>query len=109
MMHYYKLFAFLNAFGLISSLISVIGIILFFINPVFTIFCAAFSIINSILQVFFGEQNSFSTETIIIIIIIAVIIASLAKISYINTISFALCIGEVLLCIIGWIFMLLQK
>lgn len=107
MMFYYKMLAFLNAFGFISGLLSIIGIILFFINPVFTIFCAAFSIIDSILQIFFGEQNNFSTE--IFTIIIAVIIACIAKLSYINTISFALCICNALLWIIGWIFVANNK
>lgn len=107
MYYYNKMFAFLNAFGFISSLISIIGIILFFINPVFTFFCASFSIINSILQVFVGEQNNFSTE--ILTIIIAIIIAFVAKISYINTISFALCVSDALLSIIGWIFVANHK
>ena len=108
MMYYYnRRIAVLNVFGFLSALISIIGIILFFINPIITIICAAFSIINSILQVFIGEQNNFSTE--IFTIIISVIVAFIAKISYINTISFALCIGDALLQIVGWIFMALQK
>lgn len=107
MNYYKKRLAFLSLFGFISALISVVGIIFYFVNPIVTIICAAFSIINSILQVFIGEQNNFSTE--IFTIIIAVIIALIAKISFINTICFALCIADALLQIIGWIFMAFQK
>lgn len=108
-MYYYnsKATIFLNLLGFISAIVSIAGIVLFFFNPALTIICAIVSIINSLLQVFIGEQNNFSTE--ILTIVIAAIISFIAKISYINTICFALCISNALFYIVGLIFMAIQK
>ena len=107
MYYYNKRMLFLNILGFIITLTSILGIIFFFINPVITIVCAVLSILNSVIQIFAGQQNNFTTE--LITGIIAVIIAFIAKISYINTICIALCIGDVLMNIMGLIFIAFQK
>lgn len=101
-MYYYKRIALLNLMSLISFVASAAGIIMFFTKPVVTVFCGVFSIVESLLQVIFGEQNSIITE--ILTIVIAIVIAFIAKLSYMQTIGFALCVVNVLLYIIGLFF-----
>ncbi len=100
-----RMFLISRIFSLSTTIISIIGIIFFFVNPTVTTVCACFSIINSFIQVIYGDQKNFSTE--ILTVIIAIIISGIAGISYWNTICLSLCIADVLLTVLGWISMVL--
>lgn len=91
--------------GVLSTLTSVLGIIFYFVNPVVTIYCAVFTLIDSIMQIRYGGQNNFCTEALEIIIGSA--IALIAKLNYWYTVSFVICIGTLLLWFIGIISMMI--
>ena len=91
----------INLLSNISGIVSLIGSVFFFINPVVTIFCAVFSLINSYIQVVYGSQRNFTTE--ITTMIIGLIVALLAKLSIANTIAFSLCLADAVMFVIGWI------
>lgn len=93
-----------NISGFISSLTSILGTIFYFFNPTVTIVCAILSILNSLIQVVFGDQNNLNTE--IATIIIAAIVALFIKTSIFNFTCFAICAVDSLILIIGWIFMI---
>lgn len=97
---------FAKFFNILSFLAVIIGVIAFFINPVITIFCGVISIMNSIIQVVMADQNNLNTE--IATIIVAVIIALIFDLSIINIVSFALCAIELLMTVLGWIFMFIS-
>lgn len=92
-----------NLLGFLSTLTSSVGIVFFFINPVVTLFCAVFSLLNSWIQVVFAEQNNLNTE--VFTVIIACLVALIFNLNYLNTIAFAICIGDAVLSIVGWIAM----
>ena len=94
---------FISILGAISTIASIVGIIFFFINPTVTIVCAAISALNSILQVTFADQNNITTE--IVTIIIAVIVAFIIQKPIFPIICFALCLGDTLMSVLGWISM----
>lgn len=94
-------YRFVNVCGFISILVSIAGVICFFINPTITIVCGVVSVINSLIQRFFGEQNSLITE--FFTIFVAIIVAVIAKLAILQTVSFALCLDETILGVIGWI------
>lgn len=89
----------------LGSLSSIIGIVAFFCNaPVITAICAGVTLIDSFLQVVFGDQNNFNTE--IVTIIIGVIIGLVTDIGIVNGIAIALCFGCAIMTILGWGFVL---
>ena len=94
-------YRFINIFGFISILIAIAGVICFFINPTITIVCGVVSIIDSLIQRFFGEQNSLITE--ILTTFVAIIVAVIAKLAILQIVAFALCLAEAILGVIGWI------
>ena len=94
---------FISILGAISTITSVIGIIFFFINPTVTIVCAAISALNSLLQITFGDQSNITTE--IVTIIIAIIVALIIQKPIFPIICFALCLGDTLMSVLGWISM----
>lgn len=91
--------------GTLSTISSVIGLIYFFINPTVTIICGIISIINSIIQVLFSDQNSLTTETLTIFI--SIIVALIIHKPIFQTVCFALCIGDVLFLLLGWIHLII--
>ena len=96
------MYQFARFFNFVSSIASMIGIVCFFINPTITIICGILSLVNSILQVAFSDQNNLSTE--ITTIIIAIILALIIKTPIIPLIALFLCGVEILMLIISWIF-----
>lgn len=90
--------------SIVSTLAAIVGIITYFINPTITIICGIISFINSLIQIFFGDQNNITTE--IITIIIGLIAALIFDAPIFACICFALCIGEILLLLIGWLMLL---
>lgn len=102
-MYQYK---FATIFGVLSTIVSILGIIFFFINPSVTCYCALFSLLNSLIQITVGGQNNLNTE--ISTIIIALIIALIGRLNILRTISFAICLIDVLMYIFGLIYMWLN-
>ena len=91
-----------NLIGFISTLTSIVGVIAFFCKAFpLLIFCAVISILNSFIQVIFGEQNNFTTE--IATIILFGIISFFAKANIPIMISFGICIADVIMSVLGWI------
>ena len=86
----------LTAFSVIDTLSTIIGIIFYYIGlPIVTIISACLSILDSILQVKYGDQNSLATE--VITVIIGVIVALIAKISIIPCVAVTICFGSAIL------------
>ena len=100
-----RMFLTSKIFSLLTAIISIIGIIFYFVNPTITTVCACFSIINSFIQIIYGNQKNFSTE--FLTVIIAIIVSGIRDLSYWNTICFSLCIADVLSAILGWISLLI--
>ncbi len=96
-----SLVTFFKIFNLITS---TLGIIFFFINPIFTLICGILSLLNSVVQVVEGEQNNFNTE--IATIIICCIIALIFKLNLFYFISFILCVADIVMLLAGWIVVL---
>lgn len=96
---------FVTFLGATSSILSVIGIIFFFINPFITFLCAIFSLFNSVIQICFGDQNNFNTE--ISTIIIGLIISLIIKQPILKIVSMSVCIADILFLVLGWITMFL--
>lgn len=88
-------------FANITTLSSIVGIVGFFFSPTITIVCAAISLINSIIQVIWGDQTNIGTE--IATIFVGIIIALIFHLPIINTIAIALCIVEAIIGILGYI------
>ena len=91
---------FLSFSGAFSTLASIAGIVFYFTGlQTYTIICAICTLIDSFLQIKFGEQNNLTTE--IISIIIGIIIALFAKVNIIGCASVSLCIVNALMSILG--------
>lgn len=90
-------------FQILSVIGSVLGIVFFFINPIVTIICGAFSLVSSIINIIWGDQNNLGTE--IFTIVVATVIFFFTETNWFEIVTFALCIVEVLLTIIGRIAM----
>lgn len=83
---------FVEILGTIEFLTSLAGIICFFTgHQTITLFCAAFSILHSFLNVVFGDQNGFGTE--ILTIFIGMIVAVVFRLNMLNVVAVAICIG----------------
>lgn len=83
---------FVETLGAIEFLTSLTGIICFFTgHQIITLFCAAFSLLHSFLNVVFGEQNGFGTE--ILTIIVGMIVAVVFKLDMLGVVAVAICIG----------------
>ena len=94
-----------NIFGGLSFVTSVIGLVLFFsIGADFIIWFALFSLLSSIINVIWGEQNGLTTEEITAII--GAIIAGSTKLTLLQGVSIALCFGDAIFQIIGWVTLL---
>ena len=92
--------------GFVSSISAIVGVVFWFINPTVTIVCALITIIDSIIQVIFGDQNNLTSE--IATVIISAIISLIAKTPTFETICFGLCLVAAVFAIIGWISMLIS-
>ena len=58
----------LSIFSVLSLVVSLVGIVLFFAGIRWAVaICAAVSLLNSVLQVFCGDQNNFITEIITLV------------------------------------------
>ena len=90
-------------FGIISAISALVGVICYFINPVITIVCGVVSLINSVIQIAFGDQNNFGTE--FFSIIVAVIISLIFDLPIFTFIGFILCVVEVIMAFLGWVMM----
>ena len=89
-----------EAMGTIEGITSLIGVILYFVGFKNLIFIfAGFSLIHSILNVAFGDQNNLATE--IVAILIGVAVAYWRGLNPIMTAALALCICSVLMFLIG--------
>lgn len=93
--------------GILSVVFAILGIIFWFINPLVTVICAVLTLIDSVIQIKYGGQNGFATE--ILEIIIGSAIAIIAKLNYLNTVSFVLCIGTFLLWFVGIISIIISS
>ena len=93
--------------GFFSTFSSAVGIIAFFTNSsTLLLICVSISLINSIVQVIWGQQNNLNTE--IATVVIFFIISFFTKSPWYIIISFGLCLIEVimwLLSLIGIIFL----
>lgn len=94
-------------FGFASTISSIVGVIAFFTDsfPLLLI-CAGISLINSLIQVIFGDQNNLSTE--ISTVIISLIISFFVKAQWYIVISLGLCVVESAVCVLGWVTMLIM-
>lgn len=88
-------------FQAISSIGSVVGIVFFFINPIITILCGVLSLLSSIINVTYGDQNNLSTE--ISTIIIASVVALFTNLNWLEFSTFLLCTAEIIVLIVGWL------
>lgn len=93
-----------NVFSVLDFIICVFGLIIIFFNPPIILFCAAFSLLNSYVQVIFSKQNNFNTE--ILTIVVAVVISFFIKTSWFIAVAFALCAADVLFSVIDYVFMI---
>jgi hypothetical protein len=83
---------FVEIMGGIELLVALVGIVCFFIgHETITLFCAAFSLLHSFLNVVFGDQNGFGTE--ILTIFIGMIVAVVFRLNMLNVVAVAICIG----------------
>lgn len=90
-------------FRIMSAISSIVGVICYFINPVITIICGVVSLINSVVQITFGDQNNLSTE--IFSVFIAVIISLIFDLPIFAFIGFILCVVEIIMAFLGWVMM----
>ena len=94
---------FILIFGIVSAIMSVIGIVFYFSdNQTITIVAAVISLLDFIIQVVGGKQNSLIAE--IVTIIIAIIVSTIFKLSFFNTLAIFICFADSLLTISGYIF-----
>jgi len=83
---------FVEVMGTIEFLTSLAGVICFFTgHQAITLFCAAFSLLHSFLNVVFGDQNNLGTE--IFTVIVAMIVAVIFKLDMLGVVAVAICIG----------------
>ena len=88
--------------GVISTIISIVGVIAFFSDSIVLLYwCAAISIVNSLVQTISGEQNNLSTE--VVTVFIFSIVSFFTKTKWIIMIAFGLCLVDALMSLIGWI------
>ena len=85
--------------GLISNLAAIVGVIFGFINPTVTIICAIIALIDSFLQITFGDQNNLGTE--FLEIIIGLIVAWISGESWLVMTSYVICMGTAIVWIVG--------
>ena len=90
-------------FGIMSAISSIVGVICYFINAGITIICGVVSLINSVVQITFGDQNNLGTE--IFSVFVAVIISLIFNLPIFAFIGFILCVVEVIMAFLGWIMM----
>lgn len=99
--------SFCNVLGEISGILCAFAVVFALIgHPVFILYCAIFSIINSIFQVIFAGQKGFTME--IASIILGLVAALIFKLNIFNTIIFAICVQDALLQVASWIFLAVQ-
>ena len=98
------MYAFATIFSHISGITSIIGFVCAFSNPGVTMVMAAISLFASVLNVWFGDQNNFVTE--IIAIGIGLLVALLFEIEILLALSAAICLGDMIISILGWISLL---
>lgn len=96
---------FITFLGVTATILSILGIVFFFINPFITFLCAVFSLFNSVIQICFGYQNNFNTETSTIII--GLIISLIIKQPILKIVSLFVCVADILFLVSGWIVMFL--
>lgn len=94
-----------NIFQILSTIAAIIGIVFYFINPVVAIICGIISLLNSVIQVVWGDQNNLTTE--IITVIVGIIVALIIGKPIIYFTCFILCVTDILMLVMGWIYMLL--
>jgi len=93
---------FVNVCSNIAGAISFCGIILAFPHAWnIVLLCGIVSLINSFIQIIFGEQNSIITEAVTIVI--ALIISVVFDISWLIVVPLTLCIVDFIITILGWI------
>ena len=92
--------------GTVGTISSFVGSIFFFININVTIICALILIVDSFIQVIFGEQNNLTTE--VLTVIVAIIVALIIDANILHTIVFAMCIVTAVFSILGWVLMLIS-
>lgn len=102
-----------NCMKVISPIAALCGIIIFFgCDPapsyrIYVVMCAVITIINSFLQVKYGDQNSLTTE--IITAIIGGIVGASTEAGIIYGISIALCIADLVMLVFGWLSIIFTK
>lgn len=80
---------------------SITGIISFLLNnPIITVICAVVTLVDSGIQIFIGDQNSFITE--ILTVLIGAIIGLITKIGIFSGIAVALCFVCAFMTLLGW-------
>lgn len=90
----------LSIFSVLSLVVSLVGIVLFFAGIRWAVaICAAVSLLNSVLQVFCGDQNNFITE--IITLVFGGLIGALTNIGLLDGMAIAICAVEVVAFVIG--------
>ena len=86
---------FVEILGVVELIVAIAGIICFFTgNVTITLYCAAFSLLHSLLNIIFGDQNGFGSE--LLTILIGVAVALIFKLDMLGVASVAVCIGSVL-------------
>lgn len=105
-----KSYVFAKIIEHISTVLAIIGIVsyfkfnyIYFYNEALTItvLCGIFNVIKAFINCAFGGQTNLNTE--IFTIIIGFVVGSIYNIPLLPAISLALCIGEVVFSIIGFI------
>lgn len=90
---------FVETLGALEFIVALVGILCFFIgHPTITLFCAAFSLLHSFLNVVFGDQNNLMTE--MFTIFVGMIVAVVFKLNMLNVVAVAICIGSVAIMIV---------
>ena len=94
-----------NMIGIIANIVAIAGIVCFFCGlRTVTVICAVITIIDSFIQIRWGDQNNFVTE--IIAAIVGVFVALFTKTNIVHLISVVLCIWCIVALLFGWIYLI---
>ncbi len=96
----------LRSSGIVSFGFAIFGIYSCPYDTYTVIACGCITLVNSLIQVLWGGQNNLNTE--ILTIIIGFIIASIFNLPVFPCVFLCLCVADVLLAVLGWLWALIS-
>lgn len=98
----------INTISWLTMVISIIGIISFYIDKPSVVYIAAsITIFNSLIQVVFGGQNSFATE--VFTVFLALVLSIFMSSPTLLVISLFLCFSDAIIGLLGLLQLILIK